>query len=82
MGNKAPLIEAMGKGPLHLLCMMATPAWDKQDGVFLAWSTVGRGKPPQLSVISVMSVCKRAPPVVPVTSELSTKEDSGREQNH
>ena len=77
--SKLSLLWAMGNGPLLLsLQVVAPPAWNKQDGVLLAWSTGGRGKLSSESKggcgLPPLGSWEQAPPVAQVTSEFSTKE--------
>ena len=69
-------------GPLQLgAACAAPPAWDKWDGVLLAWSTGGWGKPPQLFSDSrgghgplPLGVYEQAQLAGPITSEGTTEE--------
>ena len=57
MGSEAPLVWAMGDGPLlHGLLVVAPPVQGKHNGAPLVWSAGGGGTPLQSSQTSEVSV--------------------------
>ena len=78
----------MGDG--LILCglqVVASSTWAKCNGVLLAWSTGGSGKPlqssltPQMNSPQTLGVHEQVPPAPAVTSEVGTEEGTATEHH-